>query len=83
MKTFDEWSKAGYKINKGAKAIRGVGGQNYFSEAQVTYSPRRPSWNSTFHGCAPKGTAQLWGDLEENPDEIDNPLTHDWVGRPY
>jgi hypothetical protein len=82
MKSFDDWSKAGYKINKGAKATR-EGGINYFSESQVTYSPRRPSYNATFHGCAPKGTGQLWGDLEEDLDEMDNPMTHDWMGREY
>lgn len=81
MKSFDDWSKAGYKINKGAKATR-VGSTNYFSPQQVTHSPRRSSFNSTFQGCSPKGTAQVWGDFEEE-DEQDNPLTHNWMGMPY
>jgi hypothetical protein len=81
FKTFDEWSRLGYKINKGAKASR-EGDKNYFTRNQVTYSPKRVSCNATFHGCAPKGTAQIWDlDLEEEEDYGDNPLHNDWMGR--
>lgn len=33
-RTFDEWSKDGFKIKKGSKAIR-INGKYYFTEEQV------------------------------------------------
>lgn len=46
MKTFKQWSLAGYKINKGSKGTK-VGKEYYFSENQVTYSPKRSYYSNT------------------------------------
>ncbi len=83
MKTFDEWSKAGYKINKGSKGTKGLDGKYWFNEQQVTYSPRRSYSNSTFKGCTPKGTAQMWGDFDEEEDDMSNPMFYDYRGFGY
>lgn len=49
IKTFNEWSKAGYKINKGSKGQK-VGNNWYFTDKQVTYSPRRSSFTNINQG---------------------------------
>ena len=46
MKTFQEWSSLGYKINKGSKGTKS-GNNWYFSEQQVTKSSKRPSYSNT------------------------------------
>lgn len=82
FKSFDDWSRAGYKIKKGSKAVW-INNTAMFSEQQVTKNVVKPSSRpmSTFRHCTPKGTSELW-DLD-NDDDIDNPLTHDWLGRRY
>lgn len=57
MKTFQEWSEAGYKILKGSKATW-VENVAMFSQEQVTKStrPTRAISGNTWIGCAPKGT---------------------------
>ena len=67
MKTFDEWSKAGYKINKGAKGTK-VGNSYYFTDSQVAYSPRR-SYSGTYKGCDPTSRGTLEYDEEEDEGE--------------
>ncbi len=80
-KSFHDWSKSGYKIKKGEHGIKN-GNSYYFREDQVVYSPSH-SYNSTFAGCTPKGTGQLWGDLDDDPEAQDNPMYFDYVGRAY
>ncbi len=38
MRTFDEWSSAGFKILKGSKGTK-INGKWYFTKNQVKYSP--------------------------------------------
>jgi len=49
MRTFDEWSSAGFKILKGSKGTK-INGKWYFSSNQVvkfTSRQRRQYWNNT------------------------------------
>ena len=72
MKTFHEWSRKGYKINKGAKGTK-VGKEFYFSEQQVTYSPRR-IFNATFDDCdfQSRGSVYSYADYDDGLFEDKN-----------
>jgi hypothetical protein len=45
MRTFDEWSSAGFKILKGSKGTK-INGKWYFTKNQVKYSPRRSYYSN-------------------------------------
>jgi hypothetical protein len=51
-RTFNEWSLAGYKINKGSRAVW-ISNVPMFSREQVTYSPRRS--NKPYYGYNYRG----------------------------
>ena len=77
FKTFAEWSKSGYKINKGARATW-IDNVAMFAEQQVTEtSPRAPyphqssraGYGNHWQGCTPKGTSPNWGYVDEEYDE--------------
>ena len=80
FKTFAEWSKSGYKINKGARATW-IDNVAMFAEQQVTesgFQAQRPrqsspgSYGNHWKGCTPKGTSPSWGygddEYEDSPD---------------
>lgn len=58
FKTFNEWSRAGYKIKKGSKATW-IGDVAMFSKDQVMLTQRSYSYH--WQGCTPKGTSPEWG----------------------
>lgn len=66
FKTFDEWSKLGYKINKGSKATW-VDNVAMFAEQQVTKSVK-PNYGNHFKYCTPKGTSPHWGYYDGDVD---------------
>ena len=70
MKTFQEWSEAGYQILKGSKASW-VEGVAMFSEGQVAKitRPRRAISGNHWIGCTPKGTSSAWEEFDENDQQ--------------
>jgi len=84
LKTFNEWSGLGYKINKGSKATR-ICGLNYFNKSQVTYT-RRSNGSRGYHwiGTDPTSRGSLNYDEEYDEDHYtNNPLFCDYLGRKY
>lgn len=67
-RTFDEWSRAGYKIVKGSKAtwFEDVA---KFSNKQVVRSVK-PVYGNHWKGCTPKGTSSHWNDEEYEDNHL-------------
>lgn len=77
LRTFDDWSKEGYRIKKGARHVaRRNDNVPLFDESQVYKPEPRGSYGNHWRGCV--GTWNHWGD---NDWDYEDPLNYDnWMG---
>lgn len=68
LKTFHEWSQAGYKIKKGSKAKGRTSNGFLFDTSQVVYSPRSYNYYAEDWDGIPDGGDSMGFDISQYGD---------------